>query len=114
VPQEAPPISRFPESGGHVAFSAGVAPGASGKRSYGKTREGAPYSAFLKVAAPWGRGDLSAAASGYSISGFAIASPESLCGNSHVPFREAPAPAVLANSSIQRFLAGPPETRISV
>jgi hypothetical protein len=26
----------------------------------------------LKVAAPWGRGDLSAAASGYSISGFAI------------------------------------------
>ena len=40
---------------------------------YGKTREGVPYSAFLKVAAPWGRGDLSAAASGYSISGFAIA-----------------------------------------
>jgi hypothetical protein len=26
----------------------------------------------LKVAAPWGRGDLSAAASGYSVSGFAI------------------------------------------
>jgi hypothetical protein len=39
---------------------------------YGKTREGVPYSAFLKVAAPWSRGDLSSAASGYSISGFAI------------------------------------------
>jgi hypothetical protein len=32
-----------------------------------------PIQLFLKVAAPWGRGDLSAAASGYSISGFAIA-----------------------------------------
>jgi len=31
-----------------------------------------PIQLFLKVAAPWGRGDLSAAASGYSISGFAI------------------------------------------
>ncbi len=30
-----------------------------------------PIQLFLKVAAPWGRGDLSAAASGYSISGFA-------------------------------------------
>ena len=33
-----------------------------------------PIQRYLKVAAPWGRGDLSAAASGYSISGFAIAS----------------------------------------
>jgi hypothetical protein len=39
---------------------------------YGKTREDVPQSAFLKVAAPWGRGDLGAVASGYSISGFAI------------------------------------------
>jgi hypothetical protein len=31
-----------------------------------------PIRLFLKVAAPWGRGDLGAAASGYSISGFAI------------------------------------------
>jgi hypothetical protein len=36
-------------------------------------RRCALFSFFLKVAAPWGRGDLSAAASGYSISGFAIA-----------------------------------------
>jgi hypothetical protein len=31
-----------------------------------------PYQLFLKVAAPSGRGDLSAGASGYSISGFGI------------------------------------------
>ncbi len=31
-----------------------------------------PIQLSLKVAAPWGRGDLSAAASGYGISGFAI------------------------------------------
>jgi hypothetical protein len=55
-------------------FCSGV-PGASQLilRHYGKTREGVPYSVFFEVAAPWGRGDLSAAASGYSISGFAIA-----------------------------------------
>ncbi len=39
---------------------------------YGKTRDGVSCSVLRKVAAPWGRGDLSAVASGYSISGFAI------------------------------------------
>ena len=38
-----------------------------------KPEKGCPIQLFLKVAAPWGRGDLSATASGYSISGFAVA-----------------------------------------
>jgi hypothetical protein len=40
---------------------------------YGKTRERVSCSVLRKVAAPWGRGDLSAVASAYSISGFALA-----------------------------------------
>ncbi len=35
-----------------------------------------PIQLFLMVAAPWGRGDLSAAAGGYSISGFAMGRAE--------------------------------------
>ncbi len=44
-------------------------------RTTAKPEKGCTIQLFLKVAAPWGRGDLSAAASGYSISGFAIAPP---------------------------------------
>ena len=40
--------------------------------STAKPEKVCPIQLFLKVAAPWGRGDLSAVASGYSISGFAI------------------------------------------
>ena len=47
-----------------------------GPRSYGKTRDGVSCSVLRKVAAPWGRGDLSAVTSGYSISGFAISRPQ--------------------------------------
>jgi hypothetical protein len=39
--------------------------------STAKPEKVCPVQLFLKVAAPWGRGDLSAVASGYSISGFA-------------------------------------------
>ena len=41
------------------------------RRVYGKTRDGVSCSVLRKVAAPWGRGDLGAVASGYSISDFA-------------------------------------------
>jgi hypothetical protein len=51
-----------------ASFKAG-----SGAGPTAKPEKVCPIQFFLKVAAPWGRGDLSAAASGYSISGFAIA-----------------------------------------
>ncbi len=44
----------------------------AGARFTAKPEKVCPIQLLLKVAAPWGRGDLSAAASGYSISGFAI------------------------------------------
>jgi hypothetical protein len=52
-------LCRFTASQSAIAFTA-------------KPETVCPIQLFLKVAAPWGRGDLSAAASGYSISGFAI------------------------------------------
>ena len=51
-----------------ASFNAG-----SGAGPTAKQEKVCPIQLFLKVAAPWGRGDFSTAASGYSISGFAIA-----------------------------------------
>ena len=49
-----------------------IAQGSMNLVVYGKTRDGVSSSVLRKVSAPWGRGDLSAVTSGYSISGFAI------------------------------------------
>ena len=58
-------MARYRETGLHQAAA--------------KPEKVRPIQLFLKVAAPWGRGDLSRAASGYSISGFAIGLQGRVC-----------------------------------
>jgi hypothetical protein len=72
---------------GHVNSGSALVHRQAQARHYGKTSEGVPYSAFLKVAAPWGRGDLSAAGSVYSISCFAMSLPRHFAAYCELPKR---------------------------